>query len=224
MAEGGRALIVTSSNPGEGKTTTVANLAVSLAANGAKVLVVDADLRRPTLHQHFGIAKTPGLSDLIVGKCQTSEAIQSDAVQGACTCCPAATSRRTPPSSWARRACARSSARLKTRYDWVLIDTPPVLAMADTPVLCPFVDGVILVVASEASSRPAVQRAIDQLSGVGGQGHRRRAQQGRPEAELLLLLAVLRRVLPQLLLGRGPEAGGVGQRTPPVPPEVAAYA
>ena len=50
----------------------------------------------------------------------------------------------------------------------MLIDTPPVLAMADTPVLCPFVDGVILVVASEASSRPAVQRAVDQLASVGG--------------------------------------------------------
>ena len=60
VGEGGRALMVTSTNPGEGKTTTAANLAISLAANGARVLVVDADLRRPTLHQHFGISKTPG--------------------------------------------------------------------------------------------------------------------------------------------------------------------
>src|SRR6187397_2693458 len=66
------------------------------------------------------------------------------------------------------RVVAELIAGLRQRYDWVLIDTPPVLAMADTPVLCPFVDGVILVVASEASHRPAVQRAIDQLSSVGG--------------------------------------------------------
>ena len=166
-AEGGRALIVTSTNPGEGKTTTTANLAVSLAANGAKVLVVDADLRRPTLHQHFAISKTPGLSDVIVGKRQISEAIQPARGKTLhvlpCGYIPP------NPAELLGSTVMRDIVRaLKTRYDWVLIDTPPVLAMADTPVLCPFVDGVILVVASEASHRPAIQRAMDQLAGVGG--------------------------------------------------------
>jgi capsular exopolysaccharide synthesis family protein len=57
---------------------------------------------------------------------------------------------------------------LRSHYDWVLIDTPPVLAMADTPVLCPVVEGVVLVVAAEASRRPALQRAVDQIVSVGG--------------------------------------------------------
>lgn len=167
VAEGGRALIVTSSNPGEGKTTTTANLAISLAANGAKVLVVDADLRRPTLHQHFAISKTPGLSDVIVGKRQISEAIQS--VRGkALHVLPCGYIPPNPAELLGSTVMRDIVRALKTRYDWVLIDTPPVLAMADTPVLCPFVDGVVLVVASEASHRPAVQRAIDQLSSVGG--------------------------------------------------------
>jgi capsular exopolysaccharide synthesis family protein len=167
VAEGGRALIVTSSNPGEGKTTTTANLAISLAANGAKVLVVDADLRRPTLHQHFTIAKTPGLSDVIVGKRKFSEAIQS--VRGkSFHVLPCGYIPPNPAELLGSNVMRDIVRALKTRYDWVLIDTPPVLAMADTPVLCPFVDGIILVVASEASTRPAIQRAIDQLSGVGG--------------------------------------------------------
>ena len=57
---------------------------------------------------------------------------------------------------------------LRSHYDWVLIDTPPILAMADTPVLCPLVEGVILVIGAEVSGRPAIQRAIDQITSVGG--------------------------------------------------------
>lgn len=167
VAEGGRALIVTSTNPGEGKTTTTANLATSLAANGAKVLVVDADLRRPTLHQHFLVSKTPGLSDVIVGKRQISEAIQT-ARGKALHVLPCGYIPPNPAELLGSNVMREIVRALKTRYDWILIDTPPVLAMADTPVLCPFVDGVILVVASEASGRPAVQRAVDQLSSVGG--------------------------------------------------------
>jgi capsular exopolysaccharide synthesis family protein len=167
VVEGGRALIVTSSNPGEGKTTTTANLATSLAANGAKVLVVDADLRRPTLHQHFAISKTPGLSDVIVGKKQFSEAIQS--VRGkSLHVLPCGYIPPNPAELLGSNVMREIVKALKTRYDWVLIDTPPVLAMADTPVLCPFVDGIVLVVAYEASTRPAIQRAIDQLASVGG--------------------------------------------------------
>jgi capsular exopolysaccharide synthesis family protein len=167
VGEGGRALLVTSTNPGEGKTTTAANLALSLAANGARVLVVDADLRRPTLHQHFGISKTPGLSDVIIGKRQISEAILTPRGKGfhvlPCGYVPP-----NPAELLGSQVMREIVGALKTRYDWVLIDTPPVLAMADTPVLCPYVDGVILVIASEASSRPAVQRSVDQLAGVGG--------------------------------------------------------
>jgi Mrp family chromosome partitioning ATPase len=57
---------------------------------------------------------------------------------------------------------------LRTCYDWVIVDTPPILAMADTPVLCPLVDGVVLVVAAESTSRPALVRALDQIASVGG--------------------------------------------------------
>jgi succinoglycan biosynthesis transport protein ExoP len=163
----GRALVVSSANPGEGKTTTVANLASSLALNGAKVLAVDADLRRPTMHQHFGVAKTPGLTDLIVGKCQASQAIQATRFKGL-QILPCGYVPPNPAELLGSPAMKHVVEALKSHYDWVLIDTPPILAMADTPVLCPLVEGVILVVGAEVSGRPTLQRAIDQIVGVGG--------------------------------------------------------
>jgi capsular exopolysaccharide synthesis family protein len=166
-AEGGRALVLTSANPGEGKTTTTANLAVALALNGAKVLVVEADLRRPALHQHFRIKKTPGLTDLIVSKCQASQAIQSTRFKGL-QVLPCGYVPPNPAELLGSSSMREIVQALRSCYDWVLIDTPPVLAMADTPVLSPLVDGIILVVCAEQSPRPAVQRAVDQLRAVGG--------------------------------------------------------
>jgi exopolysaccharide transport family protein len=163
----GRALVISSANPGEGKTTTVANLAASLALNGAKVLAVDADLRRPTMHQHFGVPKTPGLSDLIVGKCQASDSIHTTRFQGL-QVLPCGYIPPNPAELLGSAAMKQVLEALRTHYDWVLIDTPPILAMADTPVLCPLVDGVVLVVGAEVSGRTHIQRAIDQVLGVGG--------------------------------------------------------
>jgi succinoglycan biosynthesis transport protein ExoP len=166
-SEGGRALVLSSANPGEGKTTTTANLAVALALNGAKVLVVEADLRRPALHQHFRIKKTPGLTDLIVSKCPASQAIQSTRFKGL-QVLPCGYVPPNPAELLGSASMREIVQALRSCYDWVLIDTPPVLAMADTPVLCPLVDGVVLVVSAEQSPRPAVQRSVDQVLGVGG--------------------------------------------------------
>jgi capsular exopolysaccharide synthesis family protein len=166
-SEGGRALVLSSANPGEGKTTTTANLAVALALNGAKVLVVEADLRRPALHQHFRTKKTPGLTDLIVSKCQASQAIQSTRFKGL-QVLPCGYVPPNPAELLGSASMREIVQALRSCYDWVLIDTPPVLAMADTPVLCPLVDGVVLVVSAEQSPRPAVQRSVDQVAGVGG--------------------------------------------------------
>ena len=163
----GRALVVSSANPGEGKTTTVANLASSLAQNGARVLAMDADLRRPTMHQHFGIAKTPGLSDLIVGKAKASEAIQATRFKGL-QVLPCGYVPPNPAELLGSSSMKEVILALRSHYDWVLIDTPPILGMADTVVLCRLVDGVVLVVGAEISGRPAIERALDQITGVGG--------------------------------------------------------
>ncbi len=207
----GRVVLVTSASPGEGKTTTLANLAAALAQNGAKVLAVDADLRRPTLNQHFGLQKTPGLSDLIVGKSAASQAIQSTRINGlqllACGYQPP-----NPAELLGSPMMKQILDAIRAHYDWVLIDAPPLLAMADAPVLCSLVEGVVLVLAAEVATKPAVMRAIDQVQGVGGKVLGRRAQQGQPGAELVLLQPVLRRVLPELLRRGGDGGPGGGER------------
>jgi capsular exopolysaccharide synthesis family protein len=163
----GRVILVTSANPAEGKTTTLANLAVALAQNGHKVLAVDGDLRRPTLYQHFGVVKTPGLTDLIVGKAAASQAIHSTRVDGL-QMLPCGYLTPNPAELLGSPMMKQIIEALRAHYEWVLIDAPPLLAMADAPVLCPIVDGVVLVIAAESATRPAVMRAIDQVQGVGG--------------------------------------------------------
>lgn len=165
--ERGRVLLVTSANPGEGKTTTVANLGACLAQNAQRVLLVDADLRRPMMHQHFSISKTPGLSDLIVGRCQPSAAIQTTRYKGLHVL-PCGYVPPDPAELLGSQSLRQIVAAFREHYDWVLIDSPPVLAISDTPTLTPLVDSIVLIVGAEIARRPAVQRAVDQLSGVGG--------------------------------------------------------
>jgi succinoglycan biosynthesis transport protein ExoP len=163
----GRVMLVTSANPAEGKTTTLANLAVALAQNGAKVLAVDADLRRPTLNQHFAVLKTPGLTDLIVGKAPASQAIHSTKIEGL-QLLPCGYLPPNPAELLGSPMMKQILEALRAHYEWVLIDAPPLLAMADAPVLCPLVDGVVMVIAAESATKPAVIRAIDQVTSVGG--------------------------------------------------------
>jgi polysaccharide biosynthesis transport protein len=163
----GRVVVVSSANPGEGKTTTTANLASALALNGAKVLIIDGDLRRPTIHKHLNIPKSPGLSDLIVGRAQASGVIQTSRYRGL-HIIPCGYVAPNPAELLGSGAMTEIVAALKKLYDWVLIDSPPILAMADTPILCRVADGLIIVVAAEATSRPALQRAVDQVASVGG--------------------------------------------------------
>lgn len=162
----GRAFVMTSAGPGEGKTTTLANLAAALAHNGAKVLAVDADLRRPTLHQHFGLPKSPGLSDMIVGNAAASNAIRSSRINGlqvlACGYLPP-----NPAELLGSAMMKQIMEAVRSHYDWVLVDTPPILAMADAAVVCPTVEGVVVVVAGETSTKPQVERAIEQVAAIG---------------------------------------------------------
>jgi polysaccharide biosynthesis transport protein len=163
----GRALAVSSVNPSEGKSTTVVNVAASLTQNGARALVIDADLRRPTLHQHFGLSNAPGLSDLIVGKATVAEAVRATSFKGL-EVLPCGYIPPNPAELLGSAAMRDLLTALRAHYDWILLDTPPILAIADTPVLSRWVDGVILVVAAERTGRPAIERTIDQLSRVGG--------------------------------------------------------
>ena len=161
----GMVVVVSSANPGEGKSTTVANLAASLALNGSKVLAIDADLRRPTLHHHFGLQKSPGLSELTVGRCQASEAVQATRIPGlsmiSCGYIPP-----NPAELLGSTSMRAAIKALRSAYDWVIIDSPPILAMADTAVIAPLTDGLVLVVSAESTARHAALRSADQIRAV----------------------------------------------------------
>ena len=158
----GRTLVVSSANPGEGKTTTLANLAVSLAQNGARVLAVDADLRRPSLHTHFGLDPGPGLSDVIVGTVSAEAAVRESGVKGL-KVLPSGPVPENPAELLGSPAFRAWLEAQRPAYDWLLIDAPPVLAMADAPVLSSLADGLLLVVWSEHCSRAALKRALEQV-------------------------------------------------------------
>jgi polysaccharide biosynthesis transport protein len=166
-ANRGRVVVMSSSSPGEGKTTTLANLAVSLAQNGARVLAIDADLRRPTLHAHFGLEPGEGLSEVLAKPRRRSLPLRKTEVPGLKLLC----SGRIPENpaellgSESLRALIEAE---RTRFDWILIDAPPILAMADTPVLSALADGLVMVVWSEHCTRPALKRALEQVRAVGG--------------------------------------------------------
>lgn len=163
----GSRLLLTSVHPGEGKSTTVANLAAALAENDARVLAIDADLRRPSLHRHFAAAQAPGLTDLATHSIDVAKARHSGPPRT-----PDIITSGRPVAGPAELLGSESMLRLLAEvgqgYDWVLIDSPPVLAVADTIVLTRMVDGIVLVVEAGKTPRAALQAAIEQIASVGG--------------------------------------------------------
>jgi capsular exopolysaccharide synthesis family protein len=161
---GPRVLMVTSAQPLEGKTTTSCNLALALAYGGARVLLIDADLRRPNLHRVLDVPNERGLADLLSGTVKPREATQQTETRNLVVM----TSGRVPPNPSELLASARMRTLLshlrEGPFDWIIIDTPPVLAVTDSMVVAPLADGVLLVIGSEMTRRSLAQRAIESLS------------------------------------------------------------
>jgi capsular exopolysaccharide synthesis family protein len=160
-------LLVTSPGPEEGKTTTAANLAVVLAQAGQKVILVDSDLRRPTLHEFFGLDNHVGLTDLLVdGEDLWNQALRTTDQEGL----RILTSGRLPPnpSELLGSDAMRSTLReLEKTADVVVLDSPPLLAVADASILGSIVGGAILVVESGKTRNEAARRAKDTLDNSG---------------------------------------------------------
>jgi polysaccharide biosynthesis transport protein len=160
-----RLLVVTSAGPGEGKTTVLANLGVMLAVIGRRVLLVDGDVRRHRLHELFGLHNDRGLSTLLQAEARVDGPLDAFVQR---TCVPYLSLLASGPSS----ACANSLhsphfsqllRRLRQRYEFVLIDTPPVLQIPDARVIGQLADGVILVVRAGHTSREAAVAAHQRL-------------------------------------------------------------
>jgi capsular exopolysaccharide synthesis family protein len=160
--DGARSLVVTSTGPGEGKSTVTANLAISLAQAGQRVLLIDADMRKPKAHEIFGTKQEPGLSNVMVGSTKASAAVRKTIVSGLWVL----TAGRIPPNPAELLGSARFKefiTSLKAHFDWIIIDTPPVMAVTDAALVAHHATGVVFVVGAEMTSRHAAKQALDQL-------------------------------------------------------------
>jgi succinoglycan biosynthesis transport protein ExoP len=160
-----RSLVITSSIESEGKSTTAANLALAAAGLGQKVLLVDADLRRPAVGRLFGIDDSIGLSDVLIGQVPLDGAVQ-EVAQSGLQVLPAGAVPPNPNELLQSKAMAELLARLHEQYDLVVFDTPPLLPVSDAAVLAVQAGGVAMVAASGRVQRSQLDAALRSLERV----------------------------------------------------------
>ena len=162
--EGSRSVVVTSTQPSEGKTVVAANLAMSLAQAGQRILLIDGDMRKPRIHELLKLKQDPGLSSLLVGRAKANDAVQKSGVNNLWVL-PAGPN---PPNPAELLGSTRFRDLLKTlleHFDWLVIDAPPVMAVTDAPVIAHRTTGVVFVIGSEQVNRHTARTAIDLLLG-----------------------------------------------------------
>ncbi|WP_340081610.1 CpsD/CapB family tyrosine-protein kinase [Terribacillus sp. FSL K6-0262] len=157
-----RSLLVTSSGPSEGKSSTTANLGVVFAQQGKRVLLIDGDLRKPTVHYTFKLDNRTGLSTVLVGEKTLEETIKETDVPNLqiLTCGPIPPN---PSELLGSNAMKQMLQNAQETYDVVIFDTPPVLAVTDAQILANICDGSIIVARSEQTEYEAIQKAKDLL-------------------------------------------------------------
>jgi len=168
LADEGRTFVVTSSVPGEGKSSTSANLAITLAESGARVLLVDGDLRRPKIAEYMGIEGAVGLTDHLIGKADLEDVIQPWGA-GELHILPAGQVPPNPSELLGSRSMIALLAKLDESFDAVIIDAPPLLPVTDAAVLSKLVSGgALLVVASGKINKHQLGVAVSSIETVGG--------------------------------------------------------
>ncbi len=158
-----KVILVTSAMPQEGKTTISANCALVLAQRGSRVLLVDADLRRPGIEKLFGLKSHRGLSSLISGSCSFEDVILRSSEIPNLWILPAGPIPPQPAELLGSSVMKDEIARWRTEYDHIVIDTPPCVSVTDAVLLSPEADRVILVARSGQTTKPALRRACDLL-------------------------------------------------------------
>jgi tyrosine-protein kinase len=166
MQRGVKALMVVSPTAGEGKTTTAANLAVSLADANKRVILISADLRKPRVHRFFGLENEVGLSSVLTGDARAWEALQDPKIDNLRVMASGPVPAR-PGELLQSEAMGELIAELREVADFVIVDTAPILLVADALALAPLVEGVVFVADSEVTTRGAVAHAREQLEQVG---------------------------------------------------------
>lgn len=158
-------MLVTSSGPQEGKSTTAINLGIAMAQSGQKVLIIDTDMRRPRLHKAFGVPNDVGVSSLVVGEGKLEDAIKTTEVPGMflLPCGPVPPN---PAELLHTRAFGELLETLDGKFDRVILDSPPVGAVADAVVLATQVNGVVLVLKAGVTHRDVAKRTLRALNDV----------------------------------------------------------
>jgi len=165
-ASGTRVLVVTSSQPREGKTTVASNIAASIAQSGKRVLLVDTDLRKPRVHQAFRLSREKGVTTYVVGESSFRDVVQSTQVPGL----DVITSGPVPPNPAELLHAPRFEQLLseaRRDYDVVIFDSPPIGAVTDAAIIAPQTDGVLVVAKANETTRDALEATIRQLRDVG---------------------------------------------------------
>lgn len=160
-----KTIVITSSEPAEGKSTTAGNLALSFAQAEKSTIIVDCDLRKPSLHKKFKISNISGLSDVLIGKEKLEVSIHKHNSK-----LDILTSGKIPPNPsemLGSKAMGRLIEVLKENYDVVILDTAPLQAVTDAQILSTKADGVILVVRADSTKKESVLQAKSLLEKVG---------------------------------------------------------
>ncbi len=166
QGEGHRVLQVSSPNKGDGKSLMVSNLAISMAQSGKKVLVIDADCRRPRQHKIFGLANTAGLSTVLANGGDWHTAVHATPVEGL-SIMPSGPIPPNPSELLSSPRFGEVLESARPEYDYVMVDTPPLLAVTDPCVVAGHVDGLVLILRLSRQGRPHAERAREILKSLG---------------------------------------------------------
>ena len=162
MSNPPKTIVVTSAGPQEGKSLTIVNLSVAMAQAGQNVLLVDADLRRPMLHRVFNVERSKGLSTVLAGELTIDETVVKTDIPNLSVLTSGALPSN-PSEILGSLQMKELISQTREQYDIVLFDSAPTLTMADTPVLCSEVDGVLLIINAGNTTRKALGMTIEQL-------------------------------------------------------------
>ena len=161
-----KVIMITSALPQEGKTTTSINCAVVLAQKGIRVLLIDADLRRPSIHKTLGMGPRSGLSNVLTGSATLQQTITRSTILPNLSILPAGTPPQNPAELLASTNMRDVLEELRGQYDHIVVDTPPSLSVTDAVVLSPRADAIVLVIRSGQTTKQALRRARDVLAQV----------------------------------------------------------
>ncbi len=162
----GKVIVVTSATPGEGKSTTNINLAITFAQTGAKVIVVDCDLRKARVHKYLGLERAEGVSNVLCGFTDLETAIKKN-VRENLDCMTAGTIPPNPAELLETEEFAKLLDTLRERYDYIFIDTPPITVVTDAAIAMKYATGVVLVIRENVTQYDALDETMETVAKAG---------------------------------------------------------